>query len=208
MRNIFDGPEFLYAWLQTEGNGEVIKSLSNISVTSPWAVTIRDKRYSAYYLETNSQTHYDTMLRTNNSSDFTPLYSGKLILDEEETEDYKSFMISIAGTTCAYMIMSTGTAEIQIVRGIPSSNSYYPLYRDVIGAINYPVLNYLTAKKALGAGIADKYIAQPIVLGGVKTPLYSIVSNSTSADPDLFTEVAVDGQKFFVVDHGVGVKVD
>ena len=66
---------------------------------------------------------------------------------------------------------------------------------------------YIAAKKALGNGVADKYIAQPIVINGVKTPLYSIVSNTASADPDLFTEVAVGGQRFFVVDYGVGVRI-
>ena len=66
---------------------------------------------------------------------------------------------------------------------------------------------YITAKKALGNGVADKYIAQPIVINGLKTPLYSIVSNTASADPDLFTEVVVGGQRFFVVDYGVGVRI-
>jgi hypothetical protein len=98
---------------------------------------------------------------------------------------------------------------LQVVNAVDDTKTAHSknLTNNVTVNVSAALQNYISAKKALGAGIADKYIAQPIVLGGIQTPLYSIVSNTASADPDLFTEVAIGGQKFFVVDYGIGVKV-
>lgn len=117
-------------------------------------------------------------------------------------------IISIKSVTAGdrFSILANNDFKI-VLYGATGSDTTVYLYTNETSYNPSGLPAYISAKKALGNGVADKYIAQPIVINGVKTPLYSIVSNTASADPDLFTEVAVGGQRFFVVDYGVGVRI-
>lgn len=94
-----------------------------------------------------------------------------------------------------------------VIYGAAGNDSTVYLYTDETRYNPSGLPAYMAAKKALANGVADKYIAQPIVINGIKTPLYSIVSNTASSDPELFTEVVIGGQRFFVIDYGVGVRI-
>lgn len=72
--------------------------------------------------------------------------------------------------------------------------------------ISGDIPNYITAKNKLGENLTTEFVAQPIVIGGIKTPLYSITGNQETTSPDLYTEVVVDGTRFFMVDSFIGVK--
>ena len=73
--------------------------------------------------------------------------------------------------------------------------------------ISGDIPSYITAKNKLGENLSTEFVAQPIVIGGVKTPLYSITGNQANTSPDLYTEVIVDETRFFMVDSFIGIRV-
>lgn len=66
--------------------------------------------------------------------------------------------------------------------------------------------SYNTQRKALGNAWATEYSAQPIIVMGMKTPVYSITCNASSPSPDLYTEIVIGGQRLFVVETNLAVK--
>ena len=66
--------------------------------------------------------------------------------------------------------------------------------------------SYATQRKALANGYATEYSAQPIIMYGRKTPLYSITSNTSNTSLPLYQEVVVADQRFFIVDDDLGIK--
>ena len=66
--------------------------------------------------------------------------------------------------------------------------------------------SYNAQRKALANAWATEYSAQPVVAIGTKTPVYSITCNANSPSPELYTEIVIGGQRFFVVETDLAVK--
>ena len=66
--------------------------------------------------------------------------------------------------------------------------------------------SYNAQRKALSNTWATEYSAQPVIAMGMKTPVYSITCNASSPEPELYTEIVIGGQRFFVVETNLAVK--
>ena len=66
--------------------------------------------------------------------------------------------------------------------------------------------SYTAQRKALGNTYAEEYSAQPVIMFGRKTPIYSIVRNTADSSPAIYSEVVIAGQKFFIIDNDFGIK--
>ena len=69
------------------------------------------------------------------------------------------------------------------------------------------VSNYIDSKKVLGGSTPTEYIAQPIIINGTETQVYSIVSKSTTPSPDIYSEVVIGGVRFLMVANYIGIKI-
>lgn len=66
-----------------------------------------------------------------------------------------------------------------------------------------PLPAYISAVKTLDKGINPQCVATPIVVENLKTPLYRIIFNNTTFE--IGDMIAVDGQRFFMIDENIGV---
>jgi len=127
-----------------------------------------------------------------------------------EYEGIGGDVIAIKSNAGAYSAVLVNNSDTEIFLGRNGTTRYCQVVSKALNTAytdNSTLFAYIAAIKTLGMGLSNNYSAQPIVINGIKTPLYSIVSNTASADPELFTEITVGGQRFFVVDYGVGVRI-
>lgn len=69
------------------------------------------------------------------------------------------------------------------------------------------ISNYISSKKTLGGSTPTEYIAQPLIINGTETQVYSIVSRTTTDSPDIYSEVVIGGVRFFMVAAYIGIKI-
>lgn len=98
------------------------------------------------------------------------------------TNDY-TFHVYDSGTT-HYASVATNNLDI----GVTDTSFAFPVVKN---------FDLRTATNALNGG-SDKYIIQPLIAFGMKTPIF-LITGANGADVPLFSEIEAGGKSYFVI---------
>ena len=118
-------------------------------------------------------------------------------------DSYGNFRISMIDNADMSIVFYTDTTHLSNVW-----KSFFITENKIVNRNTSDIIsNYISSKKTLGGSTPTEYIAQPIIINGTETQVYSIVSRTTTASPDIYSEVVIGGVRFLMVAGYIGVKI-
>lgn len=118
-------------------------------------------------------------------------------------DSYGNFRISMIDNADMSIVFYTDTTHLSNVW-----KSFFITENKIVNRNTSDIIsNYISSKKTLGGSTPTEYIAQPLIINGKETQVYSIVSKTTTPSPDIYSEVVIGGVRFLMVADYIGIKI-